>query len=72
MVKTKENGTPYILVDRRVKTTFFRIYLGYWVTRKDGTVRCYSGKIFKNHFTKMEDDLKHWVEFMNGDNEHNT
>lgn len=72
VVKTKDDGTPFIMVDRRVKTTFFRVYLGYWVTRKDGTIRCYSDKIFANHFTPMEEDIRHWVDFMSSDNENHS
>jgi hypothetical protein len=47
---TKEDGTPYILVDRRIIPNVHRVYPGWWMTKMGDNVRCYSGRIFDEQF----------------------
>jgi hypothetical protein len=61
----KENGSPYIQVNRRLVPNLFRIYPGFWVTRMGDSdnIRCYSKRIFNNQFVRKTVDIKPWLEF---------
>jgi hypothetical protein len=65
-LREKEDGTPYILVDRRLVPNVFRVYPGFFMTRMGENVRCYSKKIFKEQFMVQDDQIKEWVTFING------
>lgn len=65
-LREKEDGTPYILVDRRLVPNVFRVYPGFFMTRMGENVRCYSKKIFKEQFMVQDDQIKEWVNFING------
>lgn len=49
-LREKEDGTPYIRVDRKVVPNIHRVYPGWWVTKMGDNFRCYSGKIFAEQF----------------------
>ena len=49
-LREKEDGTPYILVDRRIISNVHRVYPGWWMTKMGENVRCYSGRIFDEQF----------------------
>lgn len=53
--KKKEDGTPYILVDRRIVPGVQRVYAGYWMTRMGDNIRCYAKKIFEEQFAPESD-----------------
>lgn len=63
-LRQKENGTPYIHVDKRLVPNVFRVYPGYWMTRKDDNIRCYSKKIFQDQFVETTPSIEEWVEWM--------
>jgi hypothetical protein len=63
-LREKENGTPYILVDRRLVPNVDRVYPGFFMTKMGENVRCYSRKIFKEQFMQQTDEIKPWVDFM--------
>ncbi|MET0786541.1 MAG: hypothetical protein ABWY25_07545 [Paenisporosarcina sp.] len=63
-LREKEDGTPYILVDRRLVPNVFRVYPGFFMTKMGENVRCYSRKIFKEQFMVQTDEIKPWVDFM--------
>ena len=65
-VREKEDGTPFILVDRRLIPNVFRVYPGYWLTRMGDRTRCYSRKIFFEQFVESNPEIIAWVDFMNG------
>lgn len=65
-LREKEDGTPYILVDRRLVPNVFRVYPGFFMTRMGENVRCYSKKIFKEQFVIQDDQIKQWIEYING------
>ena len=64
-LRHKENGAPYIQVNRRLVPNLFRIYPGFWVTRMGDSdnIRCYSKRIFNNQFVKSTIDVKPWLEY---------
>jgi hypothetical protein len=64
-LREKEDGTPYILVDRRLVPNVFRVYPGFYMTKMGENVRCYSRKIFKEQFTPKNDAIQPWLDFLN-------
>lgn len=64
-LREKDNGQPYIQVDRRLVPNVFRVYPGFWMTRMGDNIRCYSKRIFEEQFTQSTPDIKTWVESIN-------
>ena len=64
-LKKKEDGTPYIRVDRRLVPNVYQVYIGFWMTRMDDNIRCYSKKIFKEQFIESNSEIEDWVNFLN-------
>ena len=48
-VKEKD-GKPYIVLDRRIIPQVSRAYLGWWLTKLNDNLRCYSDKAFSSQF----------------------
>lgn len=65
-LKNKDDGTPYIQVDRRLVPNIFRVFPGFYMTRMGDNVRCYSAKVFTDQFKEQTVEIKQWVDFMNG------
>lgn len=65
-LRTKDDGTPYIQVDRRLVPNIYRVYPGFWMTKMGDNVRCYSKRIFNEQFAQATPDIDNWVKFMNG------
>ena len=63
-LREKEDGTQYILVDRRLVPNVFRVYPGFYMTKMGENVRCYSRKIFREQFVEEDDNIRPWLEFM--------
>jgi hypothetical protein len=63
-LREKEDGTPYILVDRRLVPNVDRVYPGFYMTKMGENVRCYSRKIFRDQFTAQNSEIKPWVDYM--------
>lgn len=61
----KQDGTPFIQVDRRLIPNVFRVFPGFWMTKMNDNIRCYSRRVFTEQFTDMTPDIKQWVDFMN-------
>jgi hypothetical protein len=68
-LREKEDGSPYILVDRRLVPNVDRVFPGFFMTKMGENVRCYTRKIFREQFIIQTDEIKPWVEFMTN-NEH--
>lgn len=67
-LREKEDGTPYILVDRRLVPNIDRVYTGFFMTKMGDNIRCYSRRIFRDQFMVQDDHIKPWVDYMmNGD-----
>lgn len=64
-LKKKDNGTPYIQVDRRLVPNIYRVFPGFWMTKMGDNVRCYSKRIFHEQFAQTTPDIDRWVTFMN-------
>lgn len=65
-LRHKDDGTPYIQVDRRLVPNIYRVYPGFWMTKMGDNVRCYSKRIFTEQFAKSTPEIDNWVKFMNG------
>jgi hypothetical protein len=52
-LQKKDDGTPFILVDKKKVPNIFRVFPGWWVTKMDGRVRCYAGRVFVDQFEKV-------------------
>ena len=52
-LKHKDDGTPFILVDRKLVPNVYRVFPGYWMTKMDDNIRCYSNNIFEKQFTQL-------------------
>ena len=63
-LREKEDGTQYILVDRRLVPNVFRVYPGFYMTKMGENVRCYSRKIFREQFVEEDEKMKPLLEFM--------
>lgn len=63
-LREDDDGTVYILVDRRLVPNVARVFPGFFMTKMGKNVRCYSRKIFKDQFIVQTDEIKPWVEFM--------
>jgi len=68
-LREKEDGTPYILVDRRLVPNVFKVYPGFYMTKMGENIRCYSRKIFREQFMEQTDEIKPWIDYMTGNAE---
>lgn len=66
-LRFKEDGTPFILVDRRLVPNVFRVYAGFYMTKMGDNVRCYSRKIFREQFMEKDDTIQPWLDFLDGE-----
>lgn len=66
-LKEKDDGTPYIQVDRRLVPNIYRVYPGFWMTKMGDNVRCYSKRIFNEQFTQTTPEIDGWVKQLNGE-----
>lgn len=60
-VKTKGNE-KFILLDKRIVPSMSRAFVGWWVTKFNDNLRCYSNKIFQEQFTVCDDGWRTWFE----------
>jgi hypothetical protein len=51
---TKDGGNM-ILLDRHIIPNIRRAFVGWWVTKLDDNLRCYSPKVFEKEFTPKDD-----------------
>ena len=65
VLKQKDNGTPYIQVDRRLVPNVFRVYPGFWMTKMGDHIRCYSKRIFMEQFVESNSNIENWVKYIN-------
>jgi len=66
-LREEDDGTQYILVDRRLVPNIARVYTGFYMTKMGKNVRCYSRKIFRDQFIEEDENVKPWVEYMASD-----
>lgn len=63
-LRQKDDGTPYILVDRRLVPNVTKVYVGFWMTKMGENVRCYSRKIFREQFMESDDSVQQWLDYI--------
>jgi len=63
-LRKKENGVPYIAVNRRLVPNLYRVYIGFWVTKMGDNVRCYSKRVFTQQFIESNPELQNWVDYL--------
>lgn len=66
-LRQKDDGTPYIQVDRRLIPNIFRVYPGFWMTRMGDNIRCYSKRIFTEQFIEASEAINKGVELINSE-----
>ncbi len=60
----REDGTPYILVDRRKVPNLNKVYIGFFMTKMGENVRCFSRRIFLDQFMNLDDTVQPWLDFL--------
>lgn len=63
-LKEKDDGTPFIYVDRRLVPNVYRVFPGFWMTRMGDHIRCYSNKVFQEQFVDADPQVVAWVDFL--------
>jgi len=58
----EKDGVPYIALDRRVIPNIRKAYIGWWITKLDDNIRCYSQKVFENEFVPYAEEWAGWFE----------
>lgn len=66
-LKHKDDGTPYILVDRRIVPNVPKVYVGFWMTKMGDNIRVYSRNIFNSQFVEADEHVQAWLNYLNGD-----
>lgn len=57
-IQEDDNGSKFILVDRRLVPNVYKVTPGYWMTKLGKNVRCFPGFIFKSQFLEVTDDVE--------------
>ncbi len=57
-LRHKEDGSPYIHVDRRLVPNIYRVYPGFWMTKMGDNVRCYAKHVFVNQFMESTPETR--------------
>lgn len=60
-LREKEDGQPYIQVDRRLVPNVYKVYPGFWMTRMGNNIRCYSNHIFQAQFVGVTEDIEKFL-----------
>lgn len=63
-LRHKDDGTPYILVDRRLVPNVFKVYVGFYMTKMGENVRCYARRVFHEQFVPMDEPMRKWIEYL--------
>ena len=62
-----DDGTTYILVDKRKVPNLKHVYVGFFMTKMGKQVRCYSPKLFKEQFIVKNETIQPWLDFLAGE-----
>lgn len=63
-LRVKGNGKKYIEVNNDLVKNIFQVHPGYYMTRYQGRVRCYSENAFRRTFSEMTPDRKNAVDIL--------
>lgn len=69
-LRAKDNGTPYIQVDRRLVPNVFRVFPGFWMTKMNDNIRCYSSRVFLEQFILTNSEIEGWIAWINHEETH--
>lgn len=61
----KKGGRPFIEVDRQKIPVLTKVFVGYWMTIKGTSIRCYSPRTFRDEFVVNAPEIQLWVDWMN-------
>jgi hypothetical protein len=61
----KKGNDRYIAINRRLVPHVTRAYVGWWVTKVDNNLRCYSPKAFSEQFTEAPMTTEQLIERAN-------
>lgn len=70
-LRQKDDGTPYIQVNRKLVPNVFRVYPGFWMTQMGENVHCYSKRFFTDQFVEATYEVTNWVDYLNSEPEEN-
>ena len=65
-LERKDDGRPYIQVDKTKVPNLFRVYPGFWMTRMGKNTRCYAENIFAKEFKPSTPELESHVKAIGG------
>lgn len=60
-LREKEDGSPFIQVDRRLVPNVYKVYPGFWMTRMGKNIRCYSKHIFEAQFIGVTPKIEEFL-----------
>lgn len=60
----KEDGTPYIEVDRKKCPGLYRVYPGFVMTRMGDHTRCFLKRVFDAQFVVATPQVLEWVDHL--------
>lgn len=60
-LKEKPDGTPYIQANRKLVPNSFMVYPGFYMTKMDDNIRCYSRRVFNEQFVQTNPEIEEWV-----------
>lgn len=63
-LRHKDDGSPYIHVDRRLFPNLYSVHPGFWMTKMGDNIRCYSKPVFNKQFIEVHDGVATWFESM--------
>lgn len=68
LIGTVEEGSNgrYIRVDKKKLPNVYHVHPGYFLTKMDDKIRCYSPKIFNEQFAALSSDLAPWLNHFAG------
>lgn len=61
----KDGDLPYIEVNPNLVPNITKVYPGYWFTKMNNKVRCYSSHIFEAQFMEITPDKKELIDKLN-------
>lgn len=61
----EENGSKYILVDRRLVPNVYKVTPGFWMTKMGKNIRCFPGFIFESQFVSVTQDIEEFLSKLN-------
>jgi hypothetical protein len=66
VLKKKDDGTPFIKVNKLLYSNIHRIYPGFWMTKMGDNIRFYYKHVFNKQFMQIHPELDEWFRSMDG------